>query len=111
MVAGLGTAHAELRQHNLWWTSQAATKSGHRIDSLLMGIFWLTLFAFVSTQSVYIYFIIKYRYRKGVKAVYSHGNNFLEIVWTSIPAVIFIGLAVTSDKMWSSCGARHLPML
>ena len=98
--ASLGTAHAELRDHNLWWTAPVASKGGHEIDKLLMWIFWLTLFAFVSTQSVYIYFIIKYRYRKGVKAVYSHGNNTLEIIWTSIPAVIFIGLAVTSDKMW-----------
>lgn len=97
---GVSGAHAELRQHNLWWTSEAVTKNGHEIDSLLMVIFWLTLFAFVATQSVYIYFIVKYRHRKGVKAVYSHGNNKLEIIWTTIPAMIFILLAVYSDKLW-----------
>ena len=99
-LAGLSTAHAELRQHNLWWTPDAVTTNGHEIDKLLMVIFWLTLFAFVSTQSVYIYFIVKYRHRKGVKAVYSHGNNKLEIIWTTIPAFIFICLAVYSDKLW-----------
>ena len=65
-----------------------------------MFIFWLTLTVFVLTQGVYLYFIIKYRYRKGVKAVYSHGNNALEIFWTSVPAAIFILLAVYSDKLW-----------
>ena len=65
-----------------------------------MFIFWLTLAVFILTQGVYIYFMIKYRYRKGVKAVYSHGNNALEIFWTSVPAAIFILLAAYSDKLW-----------
>ena len=100
VVAGLSDAHAEVREHNLWWMLPSASKNAHETDKLLMIIFWLTLFAFVSTQSVYIYFIVKYRERKGVKAVYSHGNNQLEIIWTTIPAIIFITLAVYSDKLW-----------
>ena len=98
---GLSSAQATpLREHNLWWTLPAASKNAHQVDDLLMVIFWVTLFAFVSTQAVYIYFIVKYRERKGVRAVYSHGNNALEIVWTTIPAVFFITLAVYSDKLW-----------
>ena len=97
---GLSSAHAELREQNMWWTPKAVTANGHQIDFLLNVIFGLTLFAFISTQSVYIYFIVKYRHRKGVKAVYSHGNNKLEIIWTTIPAFIFILLAVYSDKLW-----------
>ena len=98
--AGLSTAHAEFRLNNLWWTPEAVTKNGHEIDRLLNVIFVLTVIAFIATQSVYIYFIVKYRRRKGVKAVYSHGNNTLEIIWTTIPAAIFILLAVYSDKLW-----------
>ena len=94
------TLHAEFRTSNMWWAPDAVTKGGHEIDRLLMFIFWLTTGVFVLTQAIYIYFIIKYRYRKGVKAVYSHGNNKLEIIWTTIPAVIFILLAVYSDKLW-----------
>ena len=63
-----------------------------------MSIFWLTLAVFIVTQAVYIYFIVKYRQRKGVKAVYSHGNNKLEIIWTMIPAAIFIVLAVVQRQ-------------
>ena len=101
LAAGMSSVHATpLREHNLWWTLPAASKNAHQVDNLLMVIFWVTLFAFVSTQSVYIYFIVKYRERKGVRAVYSHGNNALEIVWTTIPAVFFITLAVYSDKLW-----------
>ena len=100
LVLGLTTAHAELREHNLWWTAPPASKNAHEVDALLLFIFWLTTAVFVATQAVYVYFIVKYRERKGVKAVYSHGNNTLEIVWTAIPAVIFISLAVYSDKLW-----------
>ena len=100
LILGLTPCHAELRQSNLWWTPDAVTKHGHEVDRLLMFIFWLTLAVFIITQAVYIYFLIKYRHRKGVKAVYSHGNNKLEIIWTTIPAMIFILLAVYSDKLW-----------
>ncbi len=99
-LLGSTPCHAELRTSNLWWTPDAVTANGHEIDKLLMFIFWLTLAVFIVTQAVYIYFIVKYRHRKGVKAVYSHGNNRLEIIWTTIPAAIFILLAVYSDKLW-----------
>ena len=95
-----GSLHAELRTSNMWWAPEAVTKGGHETDKLLMVIFWLTLTVFVITQAVYITFLVKYRYRKGVKAVYSHGNNKLEIIWTAIPAVIFIVLAAWSDRVW-----------
>ena len=100
ILLGATPCHAELRQSNLWWSPDAVTVHGHKIDQLLMFIFWLTLAVFIVTQVVYIYFIVKYRRRKGVKAVYSHGNNRLEIIWTTIPAAIFILLAVYSDKLW-----------
>ena len=98
--AGLTPAHAELRMHDLWWAPEAVTEGGHEIDRMMIFIMWLTTAVFIATQVVYVYFLIKYRYRKGVKAVYSHGNNALEIVWTTIPALIFLALAVLSDRLW-----------
>ena len=84
----------------MWWYPKAVTVHGHDIDRLLMAIFWLTLAVFIATQVVYVWFLVKYRYRKGVKAVYSHGNNRLEIIWTAIPAVIFVVLAILSNRLW-----------
>ena len=100
VASPLATAHAELRDHNMWWTPKAVTTGGHATDQLLMFIFWLTLTMFILTQATYIVFIVKYRYRKGVKAVYSHGNNSLELIWTAIPAAVFIILALWSDRVW-----------
>lgn len=100
-LAGSATeARAELRAYNLWWAPQAVTTGGHQTDLLMIVIFWLTFFMFIVVTTTYIVFIVKYRYRKGVKAVYSHGNNSLELIWTATPAAIFIILALWSDRVW-----------
>jgi cytochrome c oxidase subunit 2 len=85
---------------NLYWAPENVTVGGRQIDVLLNVIFWLTFAVFVATQTVYIYYLVKYRRRPGVKAHYSHGNNFLEIIWTSIPTVIFLVLAIVSNRVW-----------
>ena len=100
LLGGIAPLHAETRSFNMWWAPECVTKGGHETDKLLMIIFWLTLAVFILTQTVYIIFLVKYRYRKGVKAVYSHGNNKLELIWTATPAAIFIILAAWSDRVW-----------
>lgn len=86
--------------NNLFWAPPNVTVGGEAVDRILNFIFWLTLLVFVLTQAVYITYLIKYRRRPGVKAHYSHGNNFLEIIWTTIPVLIFLGLAMYSNRVW-----------
>ena len=100
LLGSAANAQAELRNFDLWWAPKAVTKGGHQTDLLMMVIFWLTLFMFIVVTTTYIVFLVKYRYRKGVKAVYSHGNNSLELIWTATPAAIFIILALWSDRVW-----------
>jgi cytochrome c oxidase subunit 2 len=95
-----GTGGATPRASNLWWMPDVATKGGETIDQLVYIICFLTGVVFVLTQIVYIYFLIKYRARRGVRATYSHGNNRLELVWTAIPTAIFIGLWGYSNHVW-----------
>jgi cytochrome c oxidase subunit 2 len=91
---------ALLAQQNLYWAPENVTVGGKDIDFLLNLIFWLTFIVFVATQSVYIYYLIKYRRKPGVRAQYSHGNNLLEVVWTTVPVVIFLCLAIYSNEIW-----------
>jgi cytochrome c oxidase subunit II len=86
---------------NLYWAPPNVTVGGEKIDTILNFIFWLTFVVFILTQVVYITYLVKYRRRPGVKAHYSHGNNFLEIVWTTIPVLIFLGLAIYSNRVWN----------
>ena len=92
-LAVLPEVPAEVRDTNLYWAPEVATAGGKKIDSLLN-------FIFVLTQAVYIYYLVKYRKRPGVKAHYSHGNNKLEIIWTAIPTAIFLGLVIFSNRLW-----------
>jgi cytochrome c oxidase subunit 2 len=93
-------AYAAQRTSGLWWMPDVATKGGEQIDQLTYFIYYLTGAVFVLTQVVYIYFLIRYRAKKGVRATYSHGDNRLELVWTAIPTAIFIGLWGYSNHMW-----------
>lgn len=100
-VAALPEAAAEVRESNLYWAPEAATVGAKKVDTLLNFIFYLTATVFVLTQSVYIYYLVKYRKRPGSKAYYSHGNNKLEIIWTAIPTAIFLGLVIYSNRLWA----------
>ena len=100
LIASGVCAHAAARTSDLWWMPEVASESGKVIDQLTYFIYYLTGIVFVLTQIVYVYFLIKYRSRKGVKATYSHGHNGLELVWTAIPTAIFIGLWGYSNHLW-----------
>jgi cytochrome c oxidase subunit 2 len=100
LIASGVCAHAAARTSDLWWLPEVASKGGVEIDKLTYFIYYLTGGVFVLTQVVYIYFLVKYRSRKGVRATYSHGNNRLELLWTAIPTAIFIGLWGYSNHLW-----------
>jgi cytochrome c oxidase subunit 2 len=99
----------EERTHNLYYAPVNLTDAGEKIDQILNFIFWLTLFVFVATQGVYIYYLVKYRRRPGHKAHYSHGNNTLEFWWTIIPTAIFLTLAIWGNRVWNELTASPIP--
>ena len=101
LLFGFSSAFAQQRSGNLYWVPPNYTAGGERIDSILYFIFWLTLFVFIAVQAVLLIYLVRYRRRAGHTAHYSHGNNLLEIVWTSIPVLIFLGLAIYSNRVWA----------
>jgi len=94
------SAMAEQRSGNIWGLPPCVTVHGEKIDSLFMVIFWLTTTVFVLTQGTYIYFLIAYRKRPGHKAFYSHGNDKLEVIWTTAPTIVFLALAIYGNNLW-----------
>lgn len=100
VLLSCGSLFAEIRYENLWWLPSNYTKIGEDIDLLYYIIFWLTLAVFIVTEILLFYWVVKFRYRPGRKALYSHGNNTAEVIWTTIPAVIFFALAFGSNHVW-----------
>ena len=93
-------AMAEQRSGNIWGLPPCVTVSGEKVDFIFKLIFCLTTAVFVLVQGTYITYLIKYRRRPGVKAHYSHGNNTLEVIWTTLPTIIFLALAIYSNRIW-----------
>lgn len=70
------------------------------IDLLFNVILWITLFFFVLTEGLLVYFMLKYRARPGAKSKHEHGNHALELAWTFIPGLILFCLAVFQTGTW-----------
>ncbi|PYV21678.1 MAG: cytochrome C oxidase subunit II, partial [Acidobacteria bacterium] len=63
----------------------------------------MTGVVFVLAQLGLAYFVWKYRERgDGRKATYSHGNNALEVGWTTAATVVFIGLNLIGYRIWAN---------
>ncbi len=100
MVFAPSHLFAEMRTSNIWGLPDCVTDQGKDIDRLFIVITDLTVLVFIAVMVAMFTFLIKYRARRGIKAIYSHGNNKLEIWWTTIPALIFIAIVVYSNGMW-----------
>jgi len=66
----------------------------HEIYDLHMAGFYVCCVIAVIVFSVLIYSLIKFRKSKGAKAVHFHEHLGVEIIWTTIPFLILVALAV-----------------
>jgi len=88
-------------RYDTWWLPEANSTVAGPIDDLFYLILWITTAVFLIVFGALIAFIIKYRYSEDRRAVYTHGNNRLEVAWTVIPALILVFLAIMSQSVWS----------
>jgi cytochrome c oxidase subunit 2 len=91
-----------------YWLPEAASTYAEKIDSLFNGILYLTGFVFVVTELLLVFFLLKYRHQEGRKAVYTHGNHKLEMIWTLIPALILAIIAFVQKGTWDEIKS-HVP--
>ena len=84
------------------WLPESVSTTAPMIDRLFYTILAITGAAFVLVQLTLVGFLIKYRRRPGQRATYIHGNHLVEVVWTAIPALILVGLAYQSQRVWAT---------
>ena len=100
-----------------WLMDESASTYGPAIDRLYLVILIVTGIVFFATELTLIWFVFKYRHREGRKAEYIHGNTRAEVVWTAIPAVIVLAIALASRGVWAqvkdpqNVPANALPVL
>ena len=75
-----------------WWFPHGASAATAAIDHQFAVTFIIMGVIFVAAQLTLGYFVWKYSRPSGSRADYSHGNLKLEIIWTTLTAILFIGL-------------------
>ncbi|MBZ5536495.1 MAG: cytochrome c oxidase subunit II [Acidobacteriia bacterium] len=85
--------------HYWWFPPLISTYTGY--DKQFMLTLIIVAIVFILAQLALGYFVWKYRDRAGRKATYVEGNNTMEVLWTSITFVIFIGLGILGQRVWA----------
>lgn len=94
MMFGLGTAHADYTLNLM----KGVTQISNDLYDLHMLILWICVFIGIAVFGTMFYSIYHHRKSKGHKAAQFHENTTVEIVWTIIPTLILVGMAIPATK-------------
>jgi cytochrome c oxidase subunit 2 len=84
----------------LWEAPVSITSVGNEIDHQYDLTLLVTGTVFILSQLGLAYAIFRFRDR-GQRAKYTHGNNTMEVVWTTATVILFVGLGLMGYKAWA----------
>jgi cytochrome c oxidase subunit 2 len=79
--------------------TRGVTDISHSVYDLHMTIFWICVAIGVVVFGVMFYSIFKHRKSKGAVASNFHDNTTVEILWTIVPAIILIVMAIPATTV------------
>jgi cytochrome c oxidase subunit II len=83
-----------------WWFPEGISSIAPSIDSQFAITMWISGIVFVLAQVALGVLIFRFRDRGG-QSQYSHGNTKMEVLWTALTAILFVGLAVMGRTAWA----------
>ena len=83
-----------------WWLPKGVSTYSGGIDMLFYAILAVTGVTFIGVSSVLIYVLFKYGHHESGRALYTHGNHRLEILWSSVPGAVLLLLAIVQIPAW-----------
>ncbi|HKZ01058.1 MAG TPA: cytochrome c oxidase subunit II [Pyrinomonadaceae bacterium] len=93
-----------------WWFPTAISAHAPALDRQFIITITVVGIAFTAAQIGLGYAIWRFRDDNGrPRATYTHGSSRLEVIWTIITAVVFIGLAVMGQSVWASLHFNQAP--
>ena len=94
-----------------WWFPEAISQHAPALDRQFMITIVVVGISFAAAQFALGWAVWKFRDtgKPGDRALYTHGSNRLEVLWTVITAVIFIALAVMGQSVWASLRLHDAP--
>jgi len=94
-VTGLGSAHADYTLNLM----EGATELSRDVYGLHMWVFWICVVIGVLVFGAMFYSIYYHRKSMGHKAEQFHESTTIEILWTIIPTVILVAMAIPATKL------------
>lgn len=94
LALSLKTAHADYTLN----LTKGVTQLSHELYDLHMLILWICVFIGVGVFGTMFYSIYHHRKSKGHKAEQFHENTTVEIIWTIIPTIILVAMAIPATK-------------
>lgn len=94
-LLALGPSIACASRYNLQDPNSALGESIYDLHNMIL---WVCLLIFVGVFSVMFYAVFKHRKSTGHKAAHFHENTLVEVVWTVVPFLVLIGIAVPATR-------------
>ncbi len=85
-----------------WWLPEAISEHARVVDAQFMRTLVGTGVVFILAQASLGWVVFRYGRKRREPATYSHGNNTMEVLWTAVTAVLFIGLALLGERAWAA---------
>src|ERR1700682_5283836 len=82
-----------------WWFPAPISAHGIAYDQQFTITLAVTGVIFFIAQMALGWAIFRYR-AQGRPVQYSHGNNKLEVFWTSAAAILIVGLVLMGTRIW-----------
>ena len=79
--------------------TEGVTELSRDIHDLHMVIFWICVVIGILVYGLLAYSLVNHRKSKGVIPAQFHENTKLEILWTVIPFLILLGMAIPATKV------------
>lgn len=83
-----------------WWFPDSASTHGALLDQQFMITLVVTGVVFIAAQIGLGYFVLRYKEKPGREAIYNHGNNTMETVWTVATTVVFFIMVLLGQGIW-----------
>ncbi len=80
----------------------SASSIGKEIDALFVIVLWITGVVFIGTQVALVWAAWKFADGPGRIAVYFHGSQRLELIWTILPAIALVFITVYQMGTWAN---------
>ncbi|MCC7413484.1 MAG: cytochrome c oxidase subunit II [Gammaproteobacteria bacterium] len=97
-VALLGYGQAAMAAEPRFNMTRGVTPVAHEVYDLHMLILWICVAIGLAVYAVMLYSIFNHRKSKGAVAAQFHEHPTLEVVWTVIPAVVLVLMAIPATQ-------------